>query len=172
VRDTHKQACRLAPPPLTPPYPAVPPPAAFLLYAFIAVVSIIYLIYWAAPKHGTSNIFVYLGICSTAGSLSVISCKVGLGAGPERRARGALNQAARSSRHSLGLLWPSLVVTLGRVHRPAPSSGGPWGFQEVPGDSRRLEPLRVGRGLAASASPRHPTPFSSCAGYCLVIPSK
>ena len=50
--------------------------AAFLLYSTIAVAAIVYLIYWAAPKHGTTNIFVYLGICSTAGSLSVISCKV------------------------------------------------------------------------------------------------
>ncbi|GFH09912.1 probable magnesium transporter, partial [Haematococcus lacustris] len=29
--------------------------------------------------HGTSNVFVYLGICSLAGSLSVMSCKVSCG---------------------------------------------------------------------------------------------
>jgi hypothetical protein len=45
--------------------------------------------YWIAPRQGTTNIFVYLGICSTAGSLSVISCKVGacLGACVPWRAR-------------------------------------------------------------------------------------
>lgn len=53
-----------------------PPPPAFLLYTAAAVSVMLYLIYWAAPRHGTSNIFIYLGICSTAGSLSVISCKV------------------------------------------------------------------------------------------------
>ncbi|KAI8474297.1 MAG: magnesium transporter NIPA-domain-containing protein [Monoraphidium minutum] len=48
---------------------------AFILYASAAALTVIYLIYWVAPKSGTTNIFVYLGICSTAGSLSVISCK-------------------------------------------------------------------------------------------------
>lgn len=47
----------------------------FLLYAGLATVALVYLIYFAGPKHGTTNIFVYLGICSTAGSLSVVSCK-------------------------------------------------------------------------------------------------
>lgn len=49
--------------------------AVFLLYAFTAAATVVWLIYWVAPKHGTTNIFVYIGICSTAGSLSVISCK-------------------------------------------------------------------------------------------------
>lgn len=53
-----------------------PCPAAFLLYAGVATLLVVYLIYWEAPRSGTTNIFVYLGICSTAGSLSVISCKV------------------------------------------------------------------------------------------------
>ena len=34
------------------------------------------LIFLVAPVHGTCNIFVYIGICSIVGSLSVVSCKV------------------------------------------------------------------------------------------------
>lgn len=41
-----------------------------------AVSTIVFLIFYVAPTHGTSNIFVYIGICSLAGSLSVMSCKV------------------------------------------------------------------------------------------------
>lgn len=48
---------------------------AFLTYALCATAVLVYLIRVAAPKHGTSNIFIYLGICSTAGSLSVVCCK-------------------------------------------------------------------------------------------------
>lgn len=52
------------------------PPAAFVFYALFAITVIVFLIYYVAPTHGTTNIFVYLGICSLAGSLSVMSCKV------------------------------------------------------------------------------------------------
>ncbi|GIL73627.1 hypothetical protein Vretimale_5487 [Volvox reticuliferus] len=48
---------------------------AFLGYAVFSVCVIIFLILFVAPQHGTTNIFVYLGICSLAGSLSVMSCK-------------------------------------------------------------------------------------------------
>lgn len=49
---------------------------AFLGYTVFAVSTIVFLIFYVAPTHGTSNIFVYIGICSLAGSLSVMSCKV------------------------------------------------------------------------------------------------
>ena len=39
---------------------------------------ILYLIFSVAPKHGNSNIFVYLAICSLIGSLSVMSVKASL----------------------------------------------------------------------------------------------
>ncbi|KAG2484397.1 hypothetical protein HYH03_016811 [Edaphochlamys debaryana] len=48
---------------------------AFLGYAVFSVCVIIFLIFYVAPQHGTTSIFVYLGICSLAGSLSVMSCK-------------------------------------------------------------------------------------------------
>ncbi|KAG1674917.1 hypothetical protein FOA52_014710 [Chlamydomonas sp. UWO 241] len=47
----------------------------FVTYTIVAVAVIIYLIYGVAPTHGASNLFVYIGICSIAGSLSVMSCK-------------------------------------------------------------------------------------------------
>lgn len=48
---------------------------AFLGYAAFAVLVIVFLILYVAPQHGTTNIFVYISICSLAGSLSVMSCK-------------------------------------------------------------------------------------------------
>lgn len=54
--------------------------AAFLGYTAFAVSFIVFLIFYVAPTHGATNIFVYLAICSLAGSLSVMSCKVGTGA--------------------------------------------------------------------------------------------
>lgn len=35
-----------------------------------------WLIFWVAPEQGQSNVLVYLGICSLAGSFTVTSCKV------------------------------------------------------------------------------------------------
>ena len=50
--------------------------AAFIGYIVFALTVIVFLVFYVAPMHGTSNIFVYIGICSLAGSLSVMSCKV------------------------------------------------------------------------------------------------
>lgn len=50
--------------------------AGFLFYCVAATAIILYLIVSVAPTHGNSNIFVYLGICSLIGSLSVMSVKV------------------------------------------------------------------------------------------------
>ncbi|MEW5307685.1 MAG: hypothetical protein WDW36_010063 [Sanguina aurantia] len=47
----------------------------FLGYVVFAVSVIIFLIFHVAPTHGTTNVFVYLAICSLAGSLTVMSCK-------------------------------------------------------------------------------------------------
>jgi len=60
-------------------HPLPPAPllgAVFMLYVCTAVIIILWLMFKVAPTHGTSNIFVYVGICSLAGSLSVMSCKV------------------------------------------------------------------------------------------------
>ena len=49
--------------------------AAFLLYSMLVTAAIVYLIWYVAPVHGNTSIFVYLGICSLIGSLSVMSVK-------------------------------------------------------------------------------------------------
>lgn len=50
----------------------------FLAYAGIALAVSTYLIFKVAPKHGTTNILVYIVICSLLGSFSV-SCVKGVG---------------------------------------------------------------------------------------------
>ena len=36
----------------------------------------LYLVFVAAPAHGTTNIFIYVGICSVVGSITVMAVKV------------------------------------------------------------------------------------------------
>ena len=50
--------------------------AGFLLYVVVAVAAILVFMLRLAPEHGTTSIYVYITICSLAGSLSVMSCKV------------------------------------------------------------------------------------------------
>ncbi|XP_034036515.1 magnesium transporter NIPA1 isoform X2 [Thalassophryne amazonica] len=50
----------------------------FLIYGVLVVLLLIVLIVWIAPVHGTSNIMVYVAICSLLGTFTVPSSK-GLG---------------------------------------------------------------------------------------------
>ncbi|XP_053178310.1 magnesium transporter NIPA1 [Scomber japonicus] len=50
----------------------------FVIYALLVVLMLVVLIVWMAPTHGTSNIMVYVAICSLLGSFTVPSSK-GLG---------------------------------------------------------------------------------------------
>lgn len=47
----------------------------FLLYAVVVVSFALYMIYKVAPVHGKKNALIYLSICSTVGSISVMSVK-------------------------------------------------------------------------------------------------
>lgn len=47
----------------------------FLLYAAFVVIFAVIMIYKVAPVHGKKNALVYLSICSTVGSISVMSVK-------------------------------------------------------------------------------------------------
>jgi hypothetical protein len=49
--------------------------AGFLLYATVVVVFAIVMIYKVAPVYGKTNALIYLSICSTVGSISVMSVK-------------------------------------------------------------------------------------------------
>jgi hypothetical protein len=50
----------------------------FLVYTLIALSTSMFLIFKIAPKHGTSNVLVYIVICSLLGSFSV-ACVKGVG---------------------------------------------------------------------------------------------
>ncbi|XP_070817051.1 magnesium transporter NIPA1 isoform X1 [Chaetodon trifascialis] len=50
----------------------------FVLYSLLVALLLVILIVWIAPAHGTSNIMVYVSICSLLGSFTVPSSK-GLG---------------------------------------------------------------------------------------------
>ncbi|RYE68468.1 MAG: hypothetical protein EOO81_09380, partial [Oxalobacteraceae bacterium] len=50
--------------------------AGFMLYTIAAIAATLFLIFYLAPSYGMTTIFVYVGICSLVGSLSVMSCKV------------------------------------------------------------------------------------------------
>lgn len=47
----------------------------YLLYCFVVVVYASVMIYKIAPIHGKKNPLIYLSICSTVGSVSVMSVK-------------------------------------------------------------------------------------------------
>ncbi|XP_057420759.1 probable magnesium transporter NIPA7 [Lotus japonicus] len=48
---------------------------AFLMYTASAMAVTFFLILYCAPRYGQTNIFVYIGICSIIGSLTVMSVK-------------------------------------------------------------------------------------------------
>ncbi|KAK1381177.1 putative magnesium transporter [Heracleum sosnowskyi] len=47
----------------------------FIIYFFVVLVSIVILVFWVAPQYGTTNILVYIAVCSLAGSLTVMGVK-------------------------------------------------------------------------------------------------
>lgn len=51
------------------------PLVGFLLYCLVVVVFATVMIYKVAPTHGKKNPLIYLSICSTVGSVSVMSVK-------------------------------------------------------------------------------------------------
>ncbi|VDN52280.1 unnamed protein product [Dracunculus medinensis] len=55
-----------------------PGPLIFILYVVTVVIVTLILVIYIAPRHGRSNILIYIAICSLIGSLSVLSVK-GLG---------------------------------------------------------------------------------------------
>lgn len=54
------------------------PPAAFVVFATLVVIVSLILIFVVGPRHGQTNILVYITVCSVIGALSV-SCVKGLG---------------------------------------------------------------------------------------------
>ncbi|XP_067086186.1 magnesium transporter NIPA1 isoform X1 [Osmerus mordax] len=77
----------------------------FLTYASLVVLLLVVLIGWIAPIHGTSNIMVYVAICSLLGSFTV-PCSKGLGLA----AQDAFSEGPSSSRALV--LFACLLGTL------------------------------------------------------------
>ena len=48
---------------------------AFVAFLLVVILGALVLIFFVAPKHGRSNIFVYLAVCSLVGSLNVMAAK-------------------------------------------------------------------------------------------------
>ena len=47
----------------------------FILYVIVIIGSAIFVAIFVAPRHGHSNVIVYIYLCSSIGSLTVMSCK-------------------------------------------------------------------------------------------------
>lgn len=52
--------------------------AGFLLYFVFCSAAICVLIFYLAPKEGSQSVFIYIGICSLVGSLTVMSVKASI----------------------------------------------------------------------------------------------
>jgi len=67
------------------------------------------MIYWVAPKHGKKNPLIYLSICSTAGSLSIMAIK-GLGIALKMTFRGD-NQFTSASTYVFAIMVIICILT-------------------------------------------------------------
>lgn len=70
----------------------------FIIYMTFVLITSCLLIFVYSPKYGSSNILIYLLICSLVGSLSVMACK-GLGLALRETFAGSTNQLTG------GLFW-------------------------------------------------------------------
>jgi hypothetical protein len=48
---------------------------AFMFYCFLVIIFAVVMIYKVAPKYGRKNPLVYISICSTVGSVSIMAIK-------------------------------------------------------------------------------------------------
>jgi len=69
----------------------------------------VFMIYWVAPKHGKKNPLIYLSICSTAGSLSIMAIK-GLGIALKMTFRGD-NQFTSASTYVFAIMVIICILT-------------------------------------------------------------
>jgi len=82
---------------------------AFLIYALMVTVFAVFMIYWIAPKHGKKNPMIFLSICSTVGSLSIMAIK-GIGIAIKMTFRGD-NQFTRASTYVFGIMVVVCILT-------------------------------------------------------------
>lgn len=95
------------------------PNAVVMMYIMLVVVLLVILIGWLAPAYGSSNIMVYVGICSLLGTFTVPCCK-GLGLAAQDAFDGmsvANNQAAILFLSFLGTLIVSILIQFTFINR-------------------------------------------------------
>lgn len=63
----------------------------FLIYVFIVIALCLYIVFYCGPAYGHENVSIYIILCSTIGSLTVMSCK-GLGLAIRDTLYGETNQ--------------------------------------------------------------------------------
>ena len=61
--------------------------AGFIVYAVLVVVVAVFLMIHTAPRYGSKNVLVYITICSSLGSFTVMGCK-GVGVGLKQTVQG------------------------------------------------------------------------------------
>lgn len=59
----------------------------FIVYSALIVLAALFLIFHTAPRYGSKNVLVYITICSSLGSFTVMGCK-GVGVGLKQTVRG------------------------------------------------------------------------------------
>lgn len=77
----------------------------FLTYVFTVILFSVLIIFYLGPVYGKQNILVYIWLCSSVGSLSVVSCK-GLGLALKETITGVSNGFANS------LTWTCLFAVI------------------------------------------------------------
>ncbi|KAK5708251.1 hypothetical protein LTR97_000791 [Elasticomyces elasticus] len=81
----------------------------FLTYSFLVLAFDILMIYFVAPKYGKTNPMIYLSICSTAGSVSIMAIK-GLGLAFKMTFRGD-NQFTSASTYVFAIMVAVCIAT-------------------------------------------------------------
>lgn len=81
----------------------------FLFYGAIVLAFSVFMIYYVAPKYGKKNPMIYISICSTVGSISIMAIK-GLGIALKLTFRGE-NQFRQPSTYVFGIMVVVCILT-------------------------------------------------------------
>lgn len=81
----------------------------FLAYCLLVSAFAIFMIYWIAPRHGKKNPLIYISICSTVGSISIMAIK-GIGLAIKMTLRGD-NQFTSASTYVFVIMVVVCIMT-------------------------------------------------------------
>lgn len=83
--------------------------AGFLFYSTVVVAFALVMIYYVSPRYGKKNPMVYISICSTVGSISIMAIK-GLGLALKMTFRGH-NQFTQPSTYVFAIMVAVCILT-------------------------------------------------------------